>query len=238
MKHFDFLAPHLMSKCALKRHPFLFDLFLWAKLASCFLAFYLSIVLSRIYANSTSFRRVPILEIHTSILVPGTRYRGGFMPAPTPELLLASFIRNRESVPRKRKGAIKCNHATLTTRGAGHDDTALLQGSALGQVGDEIGAVEEEVVDALVLARLAVDDGLEVQLRRVADQLRGHETRAHGREGVEALGEPPLRHAAGQVGVALQFARRHVVAGSVRGDIVEGVLDRDVLRVAPDDHTL
>lgn len=36
------------------------------------------------FAKTTLFRRVPIPEIDTSICVPGTRYLGGFKPAPTP----------------------------------------------------------------------------------------------------------------------------------------------------------
>lgn len=36
------------------------------------------------HANLTPFLNVPILEIHTCNSFPGTRYLGGFSPAPTP----------------------------------------------------------------------------------------------------------------------------------------------------------
>jgi hypothetical protein len=36
------------------------------------------------YAKTTLFLSVPILEIVTSICVPGTKYFGGLRPAPTP----------------------------------------------------------------------------------------------------------------------------------------------------------
>ena len=37
-----------------------------------------------LYTNLTPFRSVPILLIDTSMIAPGTRYFGGFNPAPTP----------------------------------------------------------------------------------------------------------------------------------------------------------
>jgi hypothetical protein len=43
-------------------------------------------------ANSTRFLSVPIFEIETSIFVPGVRYCGGFMPAPTPIKQACQFV--------------------------------------------------------------------------------------------------------------------------------------------------
>ena len=45
-------------------------------------AFYLSV--APYQSNTTPFLKVPICDMDTSIFVPGTRYFGGFRPAPTP----------------------------------------------------------------------------------------------------------------------------------------------------------
>jgi hypothetical protein len=42
------------------------------------------LVLVHSSAKTTLFRKEPMPEMDTSICVPGTRYLGGFKPAPTP----------------------------------------------------------------------------------------------------------------------------------------------------------
>lgn len=81
----------------------------------------------------------------------------------------------------------KTTSSKLTSRRARHDDAPLLQSRALTQVRDQIGAIEAQIRHALILPRLAVDNGLEMQLRRITDQRGRHQTRTQGRERVESL---------------------------------------------------
>lgn len=55
-------------------------------------------------------------------------------------------------------------------------------------------------------------------------------------EGVEAFGEVPLGHGAGEERVALEFAGGDVVAGEVAADVVIRVLLGNVFCVAGDDE--
>lgn len=85
-----------------------------------------------------------------------------------------------------------------------------------------------------ILAHLAIDHRAQMQRRRIGDLRPSNQTGAQRRIRVEALGETPLRYAACQRGVALQFARRDVVADGVGADVGEGLIAGDVLGVFAD----
>src|SRR3954463_850055 len=105
-------------------------------------------------------------------------------------------------------------HGTDTLGGAGEDHVAGQQRHHAGDVGDQGRYVEDQVGGAAVLLDLAVEEGLHTQ---VADVQIGLDPRPEGAEGVEALGPGELPV------LALQVARRHVVADRVAVDDV-GVL--------------
>lgn len=142
---------------------------------------------------------------------------------------------NRNDQQRFQVDIIDCE---FTSRRPRHDNTPLLQRRPLRQVRDEIGTVKQEISHALTLPQLAIDPCLQTQLFRIWDERPRHQTRPQRRKRVEALGEPPLRHAAGQRGIALQLACRDVVADGVGCDVGEGLVDRDVFCVAADDEAL
>ena len=77
-----------------------------------------------------------------------------------------------------------------------------------------------------------------MQRRRIGDLRPGHKTRAQWRIGIEALGKPPLRHATRQRGVALQSARRDVVADGVGANVGEGLVAGDVFGIFADYEAL
>ena len=75
-----------------------------------------------------------------------------------------------------------------------------------------------------------------MQLAGIRNHARAHDLRAERRVRVEALGEVPLGHCAGEQRVALQLAAGHVVAGEVAANVAVGICFRHVLCVAGDDE--
>ena len=69
------------------------------------------------------------------------------------------------------------------------------------------GHTKDQIIERGVLADLAINNGLHVQLGGVGDEARRDERGAERRKRVEALGVAPLRHAAGVDRVALPLAR-------------------------------
>jgi hypothetical protein len=85
-----------------------------------------------VYANLTPFLSVPIPSMWTSIKLPGTRYLGGFMPAPTP-----SYLRLYSSI---------CQRVYwLTSWSPGHDNTSFLESCTSTQVGYQIRTSKQEI---------------------------------------------------------------------------------------------
>src|SRR5690242_20340502 len=112
--------------------------------------------------------------------------------------------------------------------GAGGDHVAGLQGDDLGQLLDQLVAVEDQVLGVRVLAHLAVDDAFQVERMRV-DLVGGDQVGAERPVGVERLAEGPLRR------LFLVVADRQIVDGDVARDDLRGVLALDVFAGPADD---
>jgi hypothetical protein len=122
-------------------------------------------------------------------------------------------------------------HARTRAR---HKDRALLQRSPLRTIRHQCRNLEAQVIDARTLSQVSIYNSLEMQFRGVGDHSCRHDLRAERRVRVEAFGKVPLGHRAGEEGVALKFARGHVVAACVAANVVEGVGFRDVFCVLRD----
>ena len=110
--------------------------------------------------RSWAGRRSP----RTASCLPSTRVTS----RPVVQVSAADF--NLDDVARRGDGG--------AGRGAGEDDVALFEGEQLGQVGDEPGEREEQVVGGVVLDQLAVVPGADPQCGGV-DGVRRDQARAH-----------------------------------------------------------
>lgn len=126
---------------------------------------------------------------------------------------------------KKRKKKI----VLLTSRSPSHDNTPLLQRCPLRKIRDQVLAVEEKIPNRLLLAHLPINNSLQLQLRWIRNLSRCNQHRAERRKRAKALGEPPLRDCASVRGIALELARRDVVAHRIGCDVVQGGPNGDVL---------
>lgn len=83
-----------------------------------------------------------------------------------------------------------------------------------------------------------INNGFQMQVLRVPSHRCRHDRRSKGRVSVKALGKPPLRDLAGELGVSLMLAGGNVVAARVAGHVVQCGFDGDVLCVFADYDTL
>jgi len=98
----------------------------------------------------------------------------------------------------------------------------------VGCVRDELGDAEDHVARPGVLKDLAVQTLLDAYVANALELVARHEPRAHGTERVEPLAAEPLP--VGELGLA----RAHIVCTREACDELEGIVDRDVVRVSAD----
>ena len=139
-------------------------------------------------------------------------------------------ISTSADVARLQEDRRLAGHADARRR-AGEDHVARQQRADLRDVRDQFVDLEDELLGARVLHRLAVEAQLNPQVVRVRHFVGRRQRRSERSEGVERLAEQPLL--AGLV--ELPIAGRNVVARAVAGDVLERLRLRNVFAAAADD---
>src|SRR5690625_4767745 len=123
---------------------------------------------------------------------------------------------------------VKANAHTL--RGSGGNDVTGEQLHALRQGLDEGRDIKDQVLGVGVLAQLAIDPALYVQILMV-DFIGRHNDRAHGAKAVQGFAEEPL------LVLFLAIAGGDVIDDGVTKDVVHGLLLADAASGLADDNS-
>ena len=154
------------------------------------------------------------------------RHAAVALHAETGDLALDEVTRGEEDAP---------VHA-VARRGAGEHEVAWTELGDLRGVGEDRRQVEEHVRGRLVLPGDPVVPQGDAQVRRVADELGGHQVGTRGQERGGVLGGEPVRADRLEVPAVHQRPGGDVVADRVAGHVVEGVLAGQVPGRLADDR--
>ena len=149
------------------------------------------------------------LHLLTRIVIVVMRSRSGDRLRRAPRPVIATRRRRRAEEP----GRVEPDPDP--GRGTGGDDVAGQQRDPGREDADQLGDVEDQVVDRCRLAGLAVDVALDLQRGHVGDLVGADRPRPHRAVGVQRLAEQPL------LVVALQVAGGDVVDDRVAPHVVD-----------------
>jgi hypothetical protein len=143
---------------------------------------------------------------------------------------------NLHRIPRLQKLRLGLHRIPDARTRPRHNKRPLLQRRPLTHIRHKRRNLEAQIINSLALSHLTIDLGLQMQLTRIRYEFRRHDLRTNRCVRVEAFAEIPLGDCTREKRVALEFARRDVVAGEVAADVRVGVGFRHVFRVTRDDE--